>query len=165
MLGVGALEEIPPTEGRRGQVQFLMHSMPFTWNDVNGNREFDSPAEVRKTYELAAVVTRKVDRPAPKAAPGKKSEPPELRMIVVGDSDVISDQVIRNKGNAILLIDAMKWLGGEEQFIGETTSEEDVRIMHTRKEDTLWFYLTIFGMPSLVLAGGLYYTTRRRRKS
>ena len=78
---------------------------------------------------------------------------------MVGD-----DQVFRNPGNGYLFVDSVKWLGGEEETIGETTSEEDVRIMHTREKDQFWFYLTIFGVPALVLGGGIFYTSRRRRR-
>lgn len=165
MLGAGYLEEIPPTAqagGARPQVQFTIHSMPFTWNDLNQNVEFDAASEQRKVYELAAVSTMKVPRTGPPPK-GKKAETPEMRMIVVADSDMISDRVFRNPGNGYLFVDGLKWLGGEEEYIGETTSEEDVRILHTRKEDQIWFYLTIFGVPALVLFTGLYYTLRRRR--
>ena len=163
MLGAGHLEEIPPSvAGNKPQVQFTVHSMPFTWNDANGNQDFDAASEKRKVYELAAVVTRKVaDSRPPKK--GKKSESAEMRMIVVADSDMISDRVFRNPGNGYLFVDGLKWLGGEEAYIGETSSEEDVRILHTRKEDQVWFYLTIFGIPALVLFSGLYYTLRRRK--
>jgi ABC-type uncharacterized transport system involved in gliding motility auxiliary subunit len=162
MLGAGHLEEIPPSiAGVKPQVQFTIHSMPFTWNDANGNQEFDAASEKRKVYELAAVVTRKVAQAAPKK--GKKSENEEMRMIVVADSDMVSDRVFRNPGNGYLFVDGLKWLGGQEAYIGETSSEEDIRILHTRKEDQVWFYLTIFGIPALVLFSGLYYTLRRRK--
>jgi ABC-type uncharacterized transport system involved in gliding motility auxiliary subunit len=166
MLGAGFLDEIPPTEitPQRPKVQFTIHSMPFTWNDENSNSEVDAPKEVRKIYELGAVVTQATGKPAPQV-PGKKTEPPEMRLIVLADSDVISDAVLRNPGNAYTFIDAVKWLGGEEEYIGETTSEEDVRIMHTREKDQWWFYLTIFAMPALVLAAGLIYVSRRRKRS
>ena len=88
-----------------------------------------------------------------------------MRLIVVADSDLISDRFLRNPGNGYFFIDALKWLGGEEKYMGQTTSEEDIRIMHTQKEDQIWFYLTIFGVPSLVLALGLFINYRRRRKS
>ncbi len=167
MLGAGWLDEIPPTEQNptRPQVQFLLHSMPFTWNDQNANLEYDPPAESRKVYELAAVVTMPVGAPKPPPTKtGKKPEQPELKLIVVADSDLVSDQVFRNPGNGYLFVDSVKWMGGEEETIGETTSEEDIRIMHTREKDQVWFYLTIFGVPALVLGGGIYYTSRRRRR-
>jgi ABC-type uncharacterized transport system involved in gliding motility auxiliary subunit len=167
MLGAGWLDEISPTETlqTKPQVQFTLHSMPFTWNDIDSNLNFDAPKEERKIYELAAVVTMPVTgKPPPPAPPGKKAEPPEMRLVVVADSDMMSDQVFRNPGNGYFFLDTVKWLGGEEEYIGETTSEEDVRILHSREKDQLWFYLTIFGLPAVVLGAGLYYTTRRRRR-
>jgi LPXTG-motif cell wall-anchored protein len=162
LLGAGYLEEVPSTGGDKPQVQFTIHSMPGTWNDVNNNLVFDAGTEKRKEYELAAVVTQKVKG---KDRVKGKSKDDEARLLVVADSDCISDKVFRNAGNGYLLIDALKWMGGEEEVMGETTSEEDVRMVHTRKKDQIWFYLTIFGVPALVLAGGLVYTRRRRRRS
>jgi len=170
VLGAGYLEEVPPTASGIGkpQVQFTVHSMPETFNDVNGNRLFDAGSEQRKVFELAAAVTmrvRQVGSPKPPEK-GKKAEPPEAQLVVVADSDMLSDQVFRNAGNGYLFLDTLKWMGGEAETIGETTSEEDVRIVHTREKDRLWFYLTIFGVPALVLAAGLTYTRaiRRRRR-
>lgn len=156
MLGVGSLEEIPPTEGGKPQVQFTIHSMPSTWNDVNSNRIFEAGTERRKEYEVAAVVTMTLDKK-------DKAKDKEMRMVVMADSNFISDQIFRNAGNGYAFLDALKWLGGEEETMGETTSEEDIRMVHTRDKDQLWFYLTIFGVPAVVLAGGLIYTRRRRR--
>jgi len=65
--------------------------------------------------------------------------------------------------NQVLLLDAVRWLGGEESFAGEVTSEEDVRIEHTKQKDLVWFYATIFGAPALVLGLGLFYVRRSRR--
>ncbi len=165
MLGVGSLKEVPPTGEGKPQVQFTIHSMPSTFNDDNANRAFDADTEKRMEYEVAAAVTLKLagaQGKAPAAAKGQ-AEAPELRAVVVADSDLISDKVFRNAGNGYAVLDAIKWLGDEEETMGETTSEEDIRLVHTREKDQVWFYLTIFGVPALVLAGGLFYTRRRRR--
>jgi hypothetical protein len=163
--GVGALQEMPPTissPAGRPQVQFVIQSLAQTFNDANGNFVFDSPAEVRKVWDLASVVTLKLPKGAAKTT-GKKDER-EMRLLVVGDSDMLTDKLLRNPGNGYFFVDTLRWMGGEEEAMGETTSEEDVRIMHTRKEDQVWFYLTIFGVPSLVLIGGLVYSRRIRRR-
>ncbi|HEX2881342.1 MAG TPA: hypothetical protein VHO25_17560, partial [Polyangiaceae bacterium] len=55
------------------------------------------------------------------------------------------------------------WLGGEESFTGEVNTEEDVRIEHSQQKDLAWFYGTIFGVPGLVLAGGLIVSRRSRQ--
>lgn len=161
-LGSGYLTEVPSTTGDKPNVHFTVHAMPATWNDINSNFELDGATEKRADYELAAAVTMKGSRPP---LGDNKKAPDEMRMVVVADSDVISDGLLfsRAVGNRYLLVDAIKWLGGEEKFIGETTNEEDVRIAHTQKKDEVWFYLTIFGVPALVLASGLAYTQRRRK--
>ena len=163
----GFLEEIPSTAGLKPQVQFTVHSMPYTWNDANQNHKFDTGNEKRKIYELVAAVTLGKAAPKPKAGQrGKDKEADDGagRLIVVADSDAISDQVFRRTANGYLILDGVKWLVGDEEFIGETASEEDVRITHTRQEDQVWFYLTIFAVPAFVLSSGVVYTRRRRRK-
>jgi len=85
---------------------------------------------------------------------------------VFADADLFSDAVVTSLGlNAALAADAVRWLGREEELSGETQSEEDVPIVHTRAENVGWFYATIFGMPALVLLAGLYGVRRRRRTS
>ena len=58
------------------------------------------------------------------------------------------------------LVDAMRWLVGEESFSGQVNNEEDVRIEHTKQQDLAWFYSTIFGVPALVLGVGLFFRRR-----
>ena len=103
--------------------------------------------------------------PNRRAIPVKARTRNRVRLMVMADSDLVSDRAFRNPGNGYLFIDGLKWLAGEEEYIGEVASEEDVRIRHTRKEDQVWFYLTIFAVPVVILAGGLAYIRRRRRKS
>jgi hypothetical protein len=65
--------------------------------------------------------------------------------------------------NRMMVFDAVRWLGGEESFTGEVNTEEDVRIEHSQQKDLAWFYGTIFGVPGLVLAGGLIVSRRSRQ--
>ena len=88
-----------------------------------------------------------------------------MRAFVLSDADALSDLVLANvPGNQFLFVDAVRWLGGEESWSGQQTTEEDVRIEHTKKEDQIWFYSTIFGMPALVLGAGLFGSRRARQK-
>ncbi len=92
--------------------------------------------------------------------------PKEMRAFVIADADVLSDVLMeRVVGNQMLLIDAIRWLVGEESLAGEMESEEDVRIEHTKQEDIAWFYSTIFGIPALVLSAGVWTSRRLRRGS
>lgn len=154
LLGAGPLE-LAHERPSNVIVDFTVHSHPSTWNDVNGNFELDPPAEARKSWELAAAVTKR--------KPNSKDEQ-AARVIVVGDSDLLTDVVIENPGNAYFALDGMKWLLGEEALAGQVSSEVDVPIEHTRKQDVFWFYSTIFLVPAVVLGAGFAVTRRKSRQ-
>ena len=59
----------------------------------------------------------------------------------------------------------MHWLMGDEAYQGLVSSEIDLPITHTRKQDVVWFYSTIFLAPVLVLGWAALTTKRRRRKA
>jgi hypothetical protein len=56
------------------------------------------------------------------------------------------------------------WLMGDEAFSGQTSTEADVKITHTKKQDVVWFYSTIFLAPALVIGAGVMVTRKSRRK-
>lgn len=96
----------------------------------------------------------------------KKSDVREMRAFVLADADAFSDFVMGEvMGNQVLFVDAVRWLVGEESFSGPPNTEEDVRIQHTKQEDLVWFYASIFGAPGLVLAAGVLVSRRSRRAS
>lgn len=151
MVASGSLEQTEKPADVR--VDFTVHSHPQTWNDVNGNFELDAPTETRRVFELAAAVSK---------GTGEK----ESRLLVFADSDVLGDPVMENPGNAYLALDGMKWLLGDEATAGTVNSEEDKPIEHTRKQDVVWFYASIYLAPALVLGVGFWFTRRggsRRR--
>lgn len=96
----------------------------------------------------------------------KKQDVREMRAFVLADADAFSDFVMGEvMGNQVLFVDAVRWLVGEESFSGPPNTEEDVRIQHTKQEDLVWFYASIFGAPGLVLAAGVFVSRRSRRAS
>jgi hypothetical protein len=156
LIGSGYLEEAK--EKPEGiSMDFTVHSLPTTWNDLNRNFLFDPPAETRKAWPLAAAVTKK--------KPGGLKPDEEGRAIVLADAAAVTDAVFENPGNSYLALDGIRWLLGEEAIAGPTVSEVDVPVEHTRKQDVLWFYSTIFLVPAAVLGTGFWVTSRRRRRA
>jgi hypothetical protein len=155
MVGAGHL-----TKNEKGavgivNVDFTVHADTATWPDANGNFEHDAANEVRAGYELAAAVNK---RNASALAPED-----EARAVVLADSDAVSDMLLgRSVGNTYFVRDAVRWLGGEEAITGTITTEEDVPVAHTRKQDVAWFYSSTLAAPALVLAVGFVVTRRRR---
>ena len=154
MMGAGYLEAF---EGSSNPT-FVVRTLPSTFADLDRDFEFDQGTEERKAYPLVAAVES--------ANADTSAEARGMRAIVVADAELFSDAVVSSLGlNAALAADAVRWLGREEDLAGETTTEEDVPIVHTRTEDVAWFYSTILGAPSLVLLLGLLGVRRRRRRT
>ncbi|MBW2528498.1 MAG: Gldg family protein [Deltaproteobacteria bacterium] len=148
------------------RIDWAVKSVAGSYVDLNGDFAFDRDDEKRGTYNLIGAVSRppagqkKADKEADDATTG----PAEMRAIVVGDADLFSDVVLDfSQTNVLLLLEAVRWLGGEESFTGEVSSEEDVQIVHTKAEDQIWFYSTIIAAPALVLGLGLLVTRRGKR--
>ena len=66
--------------------------------------------------------------------------------------------------NGLLALDVIRWLGGDESFLGAVTSNEDVKIEHTKQKDAFWFYGMVFVVPLGVLGAGFLATRRRTKK-
>ncbi len=167
VFGSGSLDK---PQSMAGKVDFTVRSPGATFNDVNRNFKLDKDTEKSQVYNVAAAVTRPLAG-APVPPPAKpddkdkgKNKPPEakeMRAFVSADVDAFSDLVMTNVvGNQVLFVDAMRWLVGEESYAGQTNTEEDLHIEHTKQQDLAWFYSTIFGIPALVLGAGLFIRRR-----
>jgi hypothetical protein len=160
LMGAGHLEPVdsmkPPA--------FVVRSLPSTFADRDGDFEFDERNEARQSYSLVAAV----ELPAAPRAEGDTTAAANPatpgRAMVFADAELFSDAVVTSLGlNAALAADAVRWLGREETLAGDTRSEEDVPIVHTRAENVVWFHSTILGVPALVLGLGLLGVRRRRK--
>lgn len=152
-LGAAALEPtMPPPNGLSADVSVRAHEATF--QDANGNFNPD-PGEQRNSWPLVVAVEKQP------AGEGKQG----LRAVVMGDAEALTDGVLGNPGNAYLAVDTVRWLSGEEALAGAVTTEEDVPIQHTREQDVVWFYSSVFLAPALVLGAGFFVTRRRGRRT
>jgi hypothetical protein len=177
VAGSGSLQRTP---GSPAKVDIALRAMSNTFADANRNYQYDEGSEKRDTFGIAAAVSEPLAGAPPPEPPkddkkdAKKDDkkdiptvatPSEMRAFVLADADAFTDLVMSNfMTNQLLVIDALRWLGGEESFAGEVNTEEDVRIEHTQHKDLVWFYTTIFGAPALVLGLGLTYSRKSRQR-
>jgi hypothetical protein len=148
---------------------WVVKSLSTSFRDDNGNFVLDGDTEKKASYNLIAAI----EGPKRESAPGdakddakdEKDEPRRMRAFVLSDVQVLSDGVLAQiKLNRDLVLDSLKWLGGEEKFSGEVVSEKDRPLEHTKDKDVVWFYSTIIGAPLLVLGLGLLSVRLRRRR-
>jgi hypothetical protein len=163
LIDAGALDDGPAPADVKKTV--VIRSMETSWLDLNNNFQFDKDGEKKQKWNLAIAA----EGPKPSG-----TDKEGFRVAVFSDVDLFKDFVGMSQTGApalgmlggSLMIDTIRWLGGEEVFSGEIVSEEDKPIQHSKSSDQVWFTLTIIGAPLLVLTLGLLGTwARKRRKS
>ncbi len=88
----------------------------------------------------------------------------EGRLVVFGDSEWISNRYINNFFNQDLFLNAISWLGGEEQLISIRPRQTRAsRVMLTANESQAVFYIAVLLMPELILFCGMLVWLKRRR--
>ncbi len=152
VVGGGALKRRPTGAPEGVNIDFPIRTGRDVWRDLDGDfaRGDDEPYE--EAYLMAAVTVR-------------NESGDEGRAAIISDADFVSDQVLGNPGNGYVAADVFQWLLGEEQIVSDETSEQDIRIEHTRDEDKLWFYGTSFGAPLPILAMGFFVAARRGKRA
>ena len=93
----------------------------------------------------------------------KGSIKPVGRVVAFADATAASDALIENQANLLYIVDSLRWMFGEASVLGVPSSEEDIPIRHSKKEDVAWFYGTVALVPALILIVGKFATSRARR--
>ena len=172
LIDSGALEDAPfilssASGGTAPTKTITIRSMESAFLDYNNNFTFDAFSEKRQKWNIGAAV----EGPKVKDKDGKEVD--GFRALVFADADLFADALVQSAmGRAAvvlvsgpLLDDSVRWLGGEEQFVGDVVSEDDKPIKHTKDQDAKWFTLTVVGGPIIVLTLGLVGTWFRRRRA
>jgi hypothetical protein len=151
MPDTGSLVDAPfASKGEAPKRTYVVRSMTSAFADADGDFEADD-GEKRAAYNLAAAIEDKNAKPE-KPREGQPTNGMRAIVFATGKAFVDVVWVDRRFGlNQAMFVDAVRWLGGEEAFAGETVSEKDVSIEHTKSEDVAYFYGSIIGAPLLVL--------------
>jgi ABC-type uncharacterized transport system involved in gliding motility auxiliary subunit len=136
--------------------QSLLRSSSAAWGekDLAGIEKGISkePTDTQGPLNLAAAVSSE--------APGKKT-----RIVVVGDSDLITDELLQvGVGNLLFCLNAAHWLLQEESRIAippKTAIEAHLTLTST--QSNVLFVLFVLVFPAAVIAAGVFVYLRRRR--
>ncbi len=166
----------PASAGAEGRsAQTLVETTKSSWaeSDVarllkEGKVSFDpDKGDKEGPLSLAAAVSAPAtDVPAPAGDAGDKKDDapkPESRIVVFGDSDFASNSIAGFEGNSDLFLNAVNWLGQQENMIAiRPRDPEDRRITMTADQQIVTFWLTVVVIPGLILVTGIWTWWRRR---
>ena len=88
---------------------------------------------------------------------------PGTRVVVLGDSDFLSDSEIANAGNSVLAINAFNWLAAQEHALGIPPRPVTQSSMYlTGSQMQMILFLILVVMPGAAIAAGILVWRRRR---
>lgn len=160
-------EDNPP---ERVTVTSLAKTTPnegFSWGETSREElKYDPDQDTKPPVSLVVAVEktkppRKADE---KEGEEGKSEEPETRMVVVGDSDFASNQFFKYSGGGDLFLNAISWLTMEEDLIkirAQKPENRDLRPISPGRARLVQL-MSIFVIPFLVFAAGVIVWWTRR---
>jgi hypothetical protein len=162
---------VTPIEGgTNGRVaQKVIQSSPRSWAETDLKTLFTTQktelnvdkGDIAGPVSIAAAVAAPaLDAPAP-ASPDLPK--PEARVVVVGDSDFVSNYALGISGNSDLALNMANWLAQQENLIAIRPHDaEDRRITLTEDQSQRMFWIALLIIPGLLFATGIRVWWKRR---
>lgn len=89
---------------------------------------------------------------------------PDMRLVVVGDTDFASNAQLQNVPNATLFANALNWLAEREALVGiPPKNPEQVRLSLSQPQLARITWLVLLGLPALSIVLGIAVYMHRRR--
>jgi ABC-type uncharacterized transport system involved in gliding motility auxiliary subunit len=159
------------TEGRVAQTIIETSARSWAETDLKASGEValnpeagDKPGPVSIGVAVSAPPATDTAAPTPAAnTQGEQAPKPEARLAVVGDSDFAANFALGIQGNRDLFLNMVNWLAQQENLIAIRAKEADDRRITLTAESARWIMLmSIFIIPAVVFATGVYTWWRRR---
>lgn len=130
------------------------------------NRSFEAPNSDAQTATFAPERDRRGPFVLAAATTIKRSGRPgdEIRLVVFGDSDFVSNGFFGRQGNATLFLRTISWLVGEaEATIVSAQDRENRRIDLTERTRDWMYAVNLVFLPLIPLVSGIIVLVRSRR--
>ena len=125
---------------------------------VKGEAEFNKGEDRPGPLTVAAVATRRIKATTMGAADKN------ARIVLVGDSDFVSNSFFAVAGNGDFFLNALSWLAEEGDLIAVRPKPPKITPLFLSPVEARWIkWLTIAILPGLVAGAGVVILIRRRR--
>ena len=164
-----ARSAMPIPGGENGRnAQKLVETSPKSWAETNlkdlfGSGKAQPNPEQGDTLGPITLASAVSAAPTDAGAPDATGPKSESRLVVVGDSDFLGNQVINILGNRDLGLNMTNWLAQQEDLIAiRPRDAADRRITLTQDQSERIFWLSIVIIPGLLFANAFRVWWKRR---
>jgi ABC-type uncharacterized transport system involved in gliding motility auxiliary subunit len=127
-----------------------------------GEAVFDEGKDRKGPVTLAVAATIAAKAPAEEPKEGAAA-PGESRLVVFGSDEFANNKNLQSFYNRDLILNAINWAAGEENLVTiRPRGLRSSRVQLTAAEMTTIFYLSVLGLPELLLLVGVVVSLRRR---
>lgn len=157
-----ALEVATPDEWN---AEPLLTTLNRAWTEIgpmSGNIRFDQDSDERMgPLDIGFVLTR--EKPIRDGSGNENSR--QQRVVVIGDSDFLSNAFLGNGGNVNLGLNLFNWLNHDDQFITITArTAGDSNLELGKVAQAVIGFGFLFAVPLALLACGFFIWWRRRNR-
>jgi ABC-type uncharacterized transport system involved in gliding motility auxiliary subunit len=159
-------------EGGTRTPQPILETSQRSWaeTDLKGlasaQVEFNEGSDRRGPISLGMAVSAPATEapPAPLAGNNSPDAPkPETRVVTIGDSDFAGNSALGIQGNLDFFLNTVNWLAQQEDLIAIRPREaQDRRLTLSADQLTRIMLLSLFVIPGVVFAAGVYTWWKRR---
>jgi ABC-type uncharacterized transport system involved in gliding motility auxiliary subunit len=159
-------------EGGTRTPQPILETSQRSWaeTDLKGlasaQVEFNEGSDRRGPIGLGMAVSAPATEapPAPLAGNNSPDAPkPETRVVTIGDSDFAGNSALGIQGNLDFFLNTVNWLAQQEDLIAIRPREaQDRRLTLSADQLTRIMLLSLFVIPGVVFAAGVYTWWKRR---
>ncbi|NIA01312.1 MAG: ABC transporter [Planctomycetia bacterium] len=149
------------------QAQPLLTTLDRAWTEIgpiddSSPIRFDEDSDERMgPLDIGFVFAR----PVSEKGAGDEEATGEQRVVVIGDSDFLSNTYLGNGGNVELGLNLFNWLNHDDQFITITArTAGDTNLELGKTAQILIGFGFLFGLPLLLLGTGMSIWWRRRNR-
>jgi ABC-type uncharacterized transport system involved in gliding motility auxiliary subunit len=161
-----------PAESAKGAIEPIVRTGEQSWAErdmdrllTKGEAEYNAETDVKGPVSVAVAGTLELGAPPPPPAEGEEPAAPKAaRLVVLGDSDFASNQLIREFRNRDLFVNSVNWLLGDVEAISVRPGQPRASRLQLSSEQFLEIrYLALFVMPELIALFGVIAWWQRRR--
>ncbi|HBZ70722.1 MAG TPA: hypothetical protein DEP35_13710 [Deltaproteobacteria bacterium] len=160
---------VRPTDEAKGRFTELVKTSANSWAERDLETFFNKGIAQRDKDDLAGPVSLAVagTPSVPKATDqaAQTGKPREPRLVVFGDSDFISNQLLDSYRNRDLFVNSVNWLVGDVEAIAIRPNQSRasrIRQLTSREFVTIRF-LSLFVLPEAIAFAGVFAWWSRRR--